>query len=99
MYSFLTVTNWADYELIDSGNFEKLERFGLYILAGPSPRPFGISTCLPPNGTGWPMLLLKKKKAARKRPVEFKKRYAGAMVYSLPLPKYAAAVPVGFVVV
>jgi len=38
MYSFLTVENWLDYELIDSGNFEKLERFGAYILARPEPQ-------------------------------------------------------------
>ncbi|MEG0891175.1 MAG: class I SAM-dependent methyltransferase [Bacteroidales bacterium] len=30
--------NWKDYELIDSGNFEKLERFGPYILARPEPK-------------------------------------------------------------
>ncbi len=29
---------WADYELIDSGNFEKLERFGEFILARPEPK-------------------------------------------------------------
>ena len=38
MYTFLTVQNWADYELIDTGNFEKLERFGNYILARPEPQ-------------------------------------------------------------
>jgi 23S rRNA (cytosine1962-C5)-methyltransferase len=38
MYSFLTIKNWADYELIDSGNFEKLERFGSYLLARPEPQ-------------------------------------------------------------
>jgi len=38
MYSFLTVENWPDYELIDSGNFEKLERFGVYIVARPEPQ-------------------------------------------------------------
>lgn len=38
MYTFLTVQNWADYELIDSGHFEKLERFGPYILARPEPQ-------------------------------------------------------------
>ena len=38
MYSFLTVENWPDYELIDSGSFEKLERFGAYILARPEPQ-------------------------------------------------------------
>lgn len=30
--------NWRDYELIDSGNFEKLERFGNYILWRPEPK-------------------------------------------------------------
>ena len=29
---------WADYELIDSGGFEKLERFGRYILLRPEPQ-------------------------------------------------------------
>jgi 23S rRNA (cytosine1962-C5)-methyltransferase len=31
-------TYWKDYELIDSGNFEKLERFGEYILIRPEPQ-------------------------------------------------------------
>ncbi|HPW86030.1 MAG TPA: class I SAM-dependent methyltransferase, partial [Chitinophagales bacterium] len=30
--------HWKDYELIDSGNFEKLERFGLYITIRPEPQ-------------------------------------------------------------
>lgn len=30
--------NWPDYQLIDSGNFEKLERFGKYILIRPEPQ-------------------------------------------------------------
>lgn len=30
--------SWKDYELIDSGNFEKLERFGQYVLARPEPK-------------------------------------------------------------
>ena len=29
---------WKDYELIDSGNFEKLERFGQFIMARPEPK-------------------------------------------------------------
>ena len=29
---------WQDYELIDSGNFEKLERFGRYCLIRPEPK-------------------------------------------------------------
>ena len=31
-------TYWKDYELIDSGNFEKLERFGPHILIRPEPQ-------------------------------------------------------------
>ncbi|HZY78160.1 MAG TPA: class I SAM-dependent methyltransferase [Cyclobacteriaceae bacterium] len=31
-------TYWKDYELIDSGNFEKLERFGQYLLIRPEPQ-------------------------------------------------------------
>lgn len=30
--------NWKDYELIDSGDFEKLERFGPFVLARPEPK-------------------------------------------------------------
>lgn len=29
---------WTDYELIDSGNYEKLERFGKYVIARPEPQ-------------------------------------------------------------
>jgi len=29
---------WKDYELIDSGDFEKLERFGQFVLARPEPK-------------------------------------------------------------
>lgn len=31
-------TAWRDYEIIDSGNFEKLERFGDFILCRPEPK-------------------------------------------------------------
>jgi 23S rRNA (cytosine1962-C5)-methyltransferase len=34
----LTPLHWKDYELIDSGNFEKLERFGKYYLIRPEPQ-------------------------------------------------------------
>lgn len=34
----LTPTHWKDYELIDCGNFEKLERFGQYIAIRPEPQ-------------------------------------------------------------
>jgi 23S rRNA (cytosine1962-C5)-methyltransferase len=34
----LTPSNWGEYELIDTGGSEKLERFGRYILARPEPQ-------------------------------------------------------------
>lgn len=34
----ISPTSWQDYELIDSGDFEKLERFGKYILTRPEPQ-------------------------------------------------------------
>jgi 23S rRNA (cytosine1962-C5)-methyltransferase len=34
----LSPTSWNEYELIDSGDFEKLERFGKYILIRPEPQ-------------------------------------------------------------
>lgn len=34
----ITPALWTDYELIDSGDFQKLERFGEYILARPEPQ-------------------------------------------------------------
>lgn len=33
-----TITNWPEYELIDTGDGEKLERFGTQILARPEPQ-------------------------------------------------------------
>ncbi|CAN5909784.1 class I SAM-dependent methyltransferase [soil metagenome] len=38
MYSFLTPENWPDYQLLDSGHYEKLERFGSYVVARPEPQ-------------------------------------------------------------
>ncbi|MES2953119.1 MAG: class I SAM-dependent methyltransferase [Patescibacteria group bacterium] len=34
----ITPQNWADYELLDSGDKQKLERWGAYILARPEPQ-------------------------------------------------------------
>lgn len=38
MIQLLTPANWQDYELIDCGDFEKLERFGNVILIRPEPQ-------------------------------------------------------------
>ncbi len=38
MISLLSPTHWKDYELIDCGDFEKLERFGNLILSRPEPQ-------------------------------------------------------------
>ena len=50
---FETPCNWKDYQLIDSGNFEKLERFGNYILWRPEPKALWNKTL--PN-TEWQRL-------------------------------------------
>lgn len=34
----VTPSSWIDYELLDCGNFEKLERFGEYVLVRPEPQ-------------------------------------------------------------
>ena len=34
----ITPERWAEYDLIDSGNFQKLERFGEFVLARPEPQ-------------------------------------------------------------
>jgi 23S rRNA (cytosine1962-C5)-methyltransferase len=34
----LSPSNWSDYQLIDSGDYEKLERFGKYVLRRPEPQ-------------------------------------------------------------
>lgn len=38
MIQTLTPENWSEYALLDCGNFEKLERFGKYILRRPEPQ-------------------------------------------------------------
>ncbi|MDR2963538.1 MAG: class I SAM-dependent methyltransferase [Bacteroidales bacterium] len=38
MVLYLTPAHWTDYELIDSGNFEKLERFGTVVTIRPEPQ-------------------------------------------------------------
>ena len=37
-YQLVDAGLWRDYELIDSGNFEKLERFGKFIICRPEPQ-------------------------------------------------------------
>jgi 23S rRNA (cytosine1962-C5)-methyltransferase len=48
MIQLLTPQYWKDYELIDCGNFEKLERFGNLILIRPEPQAVW-SKALPEN--------------------------------------------------
>jgi 23S rRNA (cytosine1962-C5)-methyltransferase len=37
-YALLTADPWPDYALLDSGNFQKLERYGPYVLSRPEPQ-------------------------------------------------------------
>src|SRR5438034_1993029 len=36
--TILSTSGWSDYELLDSGNGQRLERFGKYILVRPDPQ-------------------------------------------------------------
>ena len=38
MIELLSPSHWKDYELLDCGDFEKLERFGELILIRPEPQ-------------------------------------------------------------
>lgn len=38
LYTFLTPSAWPDYQLLDCGHFQKLERFGRYVLSRPEPQ-------------------------------------------------------------
>lgn len=40
--------NWKDYEVLDTGNGEKLERWGEYLLVRPDPQ---VIWDTPPQGT------------------------------------------------
>ena len=65
----LTPQNFPDYELIDSGDFEKLERFGKYILIRPEPQAV------------WSKKLSKKEWIQRAH-VEFKSKSSSAGVWN-----------------
>lgn len=65
----LTPINFPDYELIDSGDFEKLERFGKYILIRPEPQAV------------WSRKLIKKEWMQRAH-VEFKAKSSSAGLWN-----------------
>jgi 23S rRNA (cytosine1962-C5)-methyltransferase len=49
--NLITPSHWTDYELIDTGNGEKLERFGKYLLRRPEPQAVW-SRSIPENEWG-----------------------------------------------
>jgi 23S rRNA (cytosine1962-C5)-methyltransferase len=51
--TFSYPSHWKDYELIDSGGFEKLERFGPYVLIRPEPQAIWTPTL---DGKEWKKL-------------------------------------------
>ncbi|MEI6122300.1 MAG: class I SAM-dependent methyltransferase [Bacteroidota bacterium] len=46
-FKLIQTTGWANYELIDTGGYEKLERFGEYILSRPEPQACWNKTLQP----------------------------------------------------
>ena len=67
MYTFLTVQDWADYELLDAGNFEKLERFGEYILARPEPQAIWDKSLSQPEWDRLAQAIFKKEKGSTEK--------------------------------
>ena len=67
MYTFLTVQDWADYELLDAGNFEKLERFGEYILARPEPQAIWDKNLSQPEWDHLAQAIFKKEKGSTEK--------------------------------
>ncbi len=49
--TLLTPTAWRDYELVDTGDGEKLERFGAYTLRRPEPQAVWRKTLPEPEWT------------------------------------------------
>jgi len=58
----LSIDNWADYQLIDSGDYEKLERFGNYYLRRPEPQAAWRKTLSEDDWTKKPDARFKKEK-------------------------------------
>ena len=67
MYTFLTVQDWSDYELLDAGNFEKLERFGEYILARPEPQAIWDKNFSQPEWDRLAQAIFKKEKGSTEK--------------------------------
>jgi 23S rRNA (cytosine1962-C5)-methyltransferase len=61
----LTISDWNDYELIDSGGFEKLERFGKFILSRPEPQAIWDKTL---NNAEWSKVYHARFKKERNNP-------------------------------
>jgi hypothetical protein len=74
----------TDYQLIDSGGFEKLEKFGPYILSRPEPQAIWDKSLSEPNGTSAVMLFSKRQKLAGERPMDHERRYARKMGFPVP---------------
>ena len=58
----LTSQNFSDYQLIDSGDYEKLERFGNYILRRPEPQAVWRKHLGDKDWEKWPDAYFKKEK-------------------------------------
>ena len=52
-FKLIQTSGWSDYELIDSGGYEKLERFGEFTISRPEPQACWNKTLSP---TEWDSL-------------------------------------------
>ncbi len=73
--AFITPDMWVDYELIDCGNFEKLERFGNYVIARPEPQALWDKSLSQKEWDAMADAYFKKDKKSEERGVWQKKRH------------------------
>jgi 23S rRNA (cytosine1962-C5)-methyltransferase len=78
-----TPKNWKAYQLLDSGGFEKLEKFGDYILRRPEPQAAWDKSLSELEWQNSECLFQKRQRFARKRRMDVEKRNGRALVYAL----------------
>jgi len=86
VFSFLEASNWRDYELLDSGDGLKLERFGKYIFARPESQAMW-SRALPQKDWEAAHAVFQPTAEESGGHWDFKKRMDEKWIMSYPLPQ------------
>jgi 23S rRNA (cytosine1962-C5)-methyltransferase len=78
-------SHWKDYELIDSGGFEKLERFGPYVLIRPEPQAIWKPSM---EGKEWKKLAHARFAREQKDRYRFSEEVKGGWSHLHPMPDH-----------